>query len=443
MGLEQEVAGSASGGEDYTFKRGVNVEYLSGREPKHFKILPAMPEVRNSPADWLPCRLSEEAGGGLTYWGKVIYMAQFIGHGMTIGERTNILAPQSFVGVNEAVFCPVSHAIQVAGRYREWTYLIKDETNGGAEKRKPLVKPSPMLVVNCINLDKPQEGVKLGLLKKTASDCLLSKTSGLAYQRPIQVSAQEMEEDYMAEWALGDFTDPNGGLSFTVSNNPDPKKFGYIVTLMRNAQQGTVPYPVSAELLANRYDLVHPETYLNKKDTWGIIQELIGVFNGISPSGQHEYEFLKLAFPEYADAIPNPPQGGGYSTTGIQVSVTGPGSPAEKAAAAAPAVAAYARPVPAATVAVTPQPAVTATTTPATAIPPATTAAPVASPAVTTAAPAVSALPAATVTAPVAVEGDPALHKAAPAAPVAGLVENPEWDKKGLQDKFKSYGKPA
>lgn len=305
------------------FRENVKARFLTGDKQIQMRILPAYPVGWRNPTDWIQCRLPDD---DLTNWGKMVYLARFIGHGTNWTTRKDFVSPYTFATPDQPVSCPFTTMFSLAKSMVEWSYLTEDikDDAGNVQVRAPLSRPTPNLVCNIINVDKQDEGVVLGLMSKSASDALLGDENGLASMRSIQMDSNAIASNYMLKWMLGDFTDPSYGIIFIMSKKNDKGKMsGYAMKYKQDAHNRLVTLPVTAEQLAARYDLNNPLSYMQRMSDEEIVKNLASVLNGKTPDRRyHEFELLRMAFPQYAgdrNIIPDPPALGTYTNIPAQI----------------------------------------------------------------------------------------------------------------------------
>ena len=288
-----------------------------------FRILPAhhplsaqqRPDgsIAVDPASWITFR---DENNKLTAWGRKIYVAQFVGHGgKGTGVRRSIISLTSYSGATSGeVYCPL---VTLLGAIRHeqttWGYLTKDKMS---QDGKTVVESKAIssvlaaqLLCNIVDVGNVQDGVLLGVFSKSAYDKLLSPEGGLAYQRNAAASPEEVAKNPMAQRACGDITHPTYGpvLLLTKEQQTDKsRKFrGYTIGYV-STPTSVLRLPVGVEVLTKRHNLLDLPTLIPKPTEEQIVSTLVEVLNGLSPSGEHEYELLRHDFGS-AYRIPQPP----------------------------------------------------------------------------------------------------------------------------------------
>lgn len=304
MALNDQIQNRQSQSQrSFIFKEGIRFRHLTCKAdaPILIKILPSFnPEDPNPQTSWLPFALSD---GAITDWAKLIYINRFIGHGKGFGSRRDILSMKTF---GEDLMDPVEHLINVANQMpTEFGYLVTDVGEGKNKLRRALSKPSTHLVANIWQPNQPTLGVQIGVFAPSATDSLIDAKSGLIFQRN-NVPESVTKQNYLLGYAVGDMTHPSDGPALLVikgNENGDYSK--YRVQLAVDNTNRVMIKPVGADLMAQRYNMASPETFVDIPTEEEIVTMLVHTLNMRGPAGHHEYALLKQAFPQHR--IPDPP----------------------------------------------------------------------------------------------------------------------------------------
>ena len=356
------------------FRPGVNVKFMTLKQQAglQFRLLPAFDpttmQIKDGlyvPMDlksWVPFR--DPQSHQLQTFARPMKVATFIGHGKgQDGRRRDLLSPITFDGGNpdEQPHCPLTTLFRAAENDPEWMYLTEDKM--GADNRFPTERrvlsfPSWQMVANVVDVNAPQPKVELGVFTTSAYNALLSKrgeTLGLVWQTANITDPEVLSKNPLCRWACGDLTSPLVGpvLSLTKATGPFGK---YGIQMAKNSANQVLTVPISEQLLEQRYNLYQLESIVVRHSDEEIIHELVKLLNGVSPSGQHEWLFLRKVFGHIVgkDVIPDPPAQGyvqGYSAPAAPPAAQpGPGLPAATPAmpAATPAMPAATPAMPAA-----------------------------------------------------------------------------------------------
>ena len=272
-------------------------------ENTEFRILPAFDPDNDDPrTSWLPSILPDDT---LSDWGRYIYMSSFLGYGT---NKSTILSPKTF---SEDAPCPLTDlGDAISSDKSTWGYLMERSENNIGEL---FSYPSPRMVVNIVDYNRPSLGVLLGIMTTGPATSLVNFVKAKNHNPNIRELAKQ---NYLAGYANGDITDPASGMVLVCKKDEDRSKQGkmapYIITARINPDPTTgAPSPtyhsVDKAWLSKRHKLTEPETYLKVKTYEAIVAELVGIYNRRSPDGFHEYDLLRVAFPAYASIIPKTP----------------------------------------------------------------------------------------------------------------------------------------
>ena len=310
MGLNDQarVLNSGRSNRQFIYKEGVRFTHMSGKDPRLFRLLPAVhPQSDDLSISWMP---SIDQHGILAEFAVIIQIVRFVGHGrFGAGSRQDLLSLKTFATDREDKWDPLVHLYQVIQQDQgTWGYLITDQGPKDSKDkiRAAFGKPSPQLVANVLDINQTTTGVQLGVFTQSASAALIGKT-GLVYTRNAQAGAEEMAKtNYLFAYANGDITDPNNGPVLKCSKEENKGEFSsYNVTVATGPDGSVLRRALDRSHLASRQNLTKHSTWLNIPTEEELINSLVGLLNGRSPQGYHEYALLKLAFPQFR--IPEPP----------------------------------------------------------------------------------------------------------------------------------------
>lgn len=289
------------------FKEGVRSAKLSQQKTTSvFRLMPAFdPENPDITQSYLPC---VDPDGRVTDWGKFVHVSVFLGHGMS---KRDIVSPKTF---DYEAPCPLEDMWQAIYDDKiTWEYLVKDNPERGT--RKCFTRPSPQLIINAIDRSQIHMGVVVGLLSKSAGSALIA-LCGARNSNAQVLQMAEQEGQYLLGFANGDISDPNGGIMLTcgippASANGEFSKYEVapLVTInpMTNRSE-TASMPLTCELMAQRKNVTNIGDLIEERTYEDIVADLVGLYNKRSPvNGHHEFNLLRVAFPECAHLIPEPP----------------------------------------------------------------------------------------------------------------------------------------
>ena len=350
------LAGEGENSDKIFTKNGVKTKFMSGKQPITFTILPALdPTNPDKRVSYLPSILPGEEPS-LSDWGNGAFVYRRLGRG-DWKERYDIV---SLASVGEE--CPIATLRKVAKADPTWAYLL-DDGKFGDPNRIPAVLPPARQFLFC-NVFLPNEADRVahvGIFSKSVANKLIGD-NGLVFQPSPSATAEQIQANYLAAYANGDITAPQGAPAFVVEKGHDKGEMSaYELRFALDANRRVMRIPATQDIMATRYDIKDLRSYLNILSAEQIVQILIRELSGRSPAGYHEYALLKLAFGGNYQ-IPEPPSApgavstvqSGFSTAGMDGGVpAGAGAaPAPSAAPvpAAPVVTPVAAPVPAAPV---------------------------------------------------------------------------------------------
>jgi len=401
------LAGEVENSDRIFTKNGAKVKFIqNGKAPTVFAILPAIdPNNPDKNVSYLPAILPN---GDLSDWGSGAWVYRGIGHSPDWKERCDVVSLRT---VGEE--CPLDLLVKTIKGDPTWAYLMEEIGKWGDKDRVRATIPRAQQFMFC-NVFMPNDQdrtVHVGIFSKTLANKLVGE-NGFVFQPSPSATDEMIQQNYLAKYANGDITSPQGAVVWRVEKGHDKGEMsGYELTYSLDASRRVMHQQLTQDLLGARYNLNDVREYLNILTADQIVQLLIRELNGRSPAGYHEYALLKLAFGSRWQ-IPEPP-----SAPGAMATVPS-GFTAEAVPAPAPA-AVPAAPVP------TPAPAPTASPAPVPApstVPPAAVPAATVSAAVQPAAPVPGASPEANAALNAAVKAGAAAPTAAPAAAAAPQV---------------------
>jgi len=336
MGLNDQIQNrqSGGGGRWFVFQENIPFKHMTGDGAHVFRIQPAFDPNNADPAT--SCIPYIATDNKLTDWARLLYIGRFIGHGKGgFGTRQDLLSLKSFDSNASCPLFELQRAIQAMSS--DWGYLMEEDREQGGE-RKPFSRPIEHLICNIYDLNERSKGNQIACFSKSATDALIDSDKGLAFQRVARPQA-ELEANYLAGYAVGDLTDPTNGPALVSQKEAKVGKgsyAGYGVNIACDAQNNIIFEALTTELLAGRYNMVLPETFLNVPTEESLVLALVHLLNTRSPKGYHEHALLREVFP--TQNVPEPPA----APAGTSTAPTGfggfPAAPAT-APAAAPAAA--------------------------------------------------------------------------------------------------------
>lgn len=305
MGLNDQVGGGLNTRtfRSNIFKEGIKPRFikLKSKERMLFKILPAF-DFRdyNNMNAFLPFILPD---GQLTDWANLIYVSRFVGHGKgRFSNKMDIVSmmtghPES---EREKVFCPLKEVIRAIDSYKgDWGYLM----DKNAEDRA-ISMPVQMMICNIIELS-GRDGVQVGVFPGSATVAMFGTEGGLVFRRTM-VDDATLARNYLLGYEVNDMTHPKSGPVLECLRLSDKGEFsGYGMFLAKDNANRPFSVDTSSYLQyrARIYDL---NQVVNMPSEEQIVQSLIAALNGRSPAGNHEYDLLRLALPQFK--IPASPQ---------------------------------------------------------------------------------------------------------------------------------------
>lgn len=325
---------------------GVKTKFMSGKQPITFTILPALdPSNPDKRVSYLPAILPGDTPI-LSDWGNGAWVYRKLGHG-DWKERYDIVALDS---VGEE--CPIKELRRVAKNDPTWQYLLNDTGKFGDPNRvrAPLPAATQFLFCNVYLPNEAERVAHVGIFSKSVANKLVGE-NGLVFQPSPSATEEQIRANYLAAYANGDITSPQGAPAFVVEKGHDKGELSaYDLKFALDANRRVLRIPATQDIMATRYDITNLRSYLNILTADQIVQILIREFNGRSPAGYHEYALLKLALGGKYQ-IPEPPSAPGAVGTiqaGIDLAADAGSIQSAPVPAAAPVP--QAAPVPAAPV---------------------------------------------------------------------------------------------
>jgi len=303
------LAGEGENSDKIFTLNGVKTKFMSGKQPIVFSILPALdPNNPDKRVSYLPSILPSNPPT-LSDWGNGAYVYRRLGRG-DWKERYDIVSLKS---VGEE--CPIEALRQAAKNDPTWNYLL-DDGKFGDPNRIPAVLPPPRQFLFC-NVFLPNEADRVahvGIFSKSVANKLVGE-NGLIFQPSPSATAEQIEANYLAAFANGDITAPQGAPAFIVEKGHDKGEMsGYELKFALDANRRVMRIPATQDIMATRYNLSDLRSYLNILSADQIVQILIRELNGRSPAGYHEYALLKMVFGGRYQ-IPEPPAAPGAVNT--------------------------------------------------------------------------------------------------------------------------------
>ena len=316
-----------NGGEGRTFKDGVKFSYFKtdDKRPITFRLLPAFEEhpagtpvdqLPNGRLNYMPAVTMQGAHPVLSDWLFRLKMSRsYIKGSQPVVSRLTLVERNSdgtFVQQDD----PLSRVIEFCRQNKgDWGYLIEDQGKWGDPNRvlAKLPRISDQYLMNVVTYDDDRPGPKLAVISSypaIADLCGGSEGSeGYAIrQTQREVSEDEYRRNPSSIFEYGDITDPNGAPVFRFIKTQDGKTSYHVKTTVETdpstGRQRIRRDPVSAEDMAARVDLAHPETYINIPTPEEQVKQIVRICSGRNANGMHESEMLRCAINEYASLIP-------------------------------------------------------------------------------------------------------------------------------------------
>lgn len=320
-----------SSSQGYTFKNGVKYSYFKADEnrPLSFRILPAFSDhtgpIQN-PMDYVPAVTFVSGRPVISDWIFAMKVSRSFQKGAKTIVSRKTLVEYNVDGTPVEQEDPLTKVIDYCSHNeKEWGYVVADQGKWGDPNRIPakLPKISAQYLMNVVTLDDDKPGVKLAVIGSVMAISDLCRTKqgseGIALkQKPYEVSEEEIANDPSAVFQYGDITDPNGAPIFKYGKalSDDGGKKVYRITVgietdPATGRQRTEKMPVTAEDMASRVDLAHPDTYINIPTPEEQVRQIMQVCSGRNAAGYHEYDMLRVCLSDYASLIPDVPSAPG------------------------------------------------------------------------------------------------------------------------------------
>lgn len=219
---------------------------------------------------------------------------------------------------------PISKVIAYCNQFKdEWGYLTLEVFNAPKEQRPklPPIRNEYMMNVLMLNGDKPGPTLLVTTSMSAILDLVRKPKDGANNSRGIawrQAQTRPTDEQIAADpscvFELGDITDPNSAVVFKCykSDGTDgAKKNAYRIqpSYVTDAQgwNSVERMPLTTDILSARFDLGHPDTFINIPTPEEQVKQIVGMLDGRNEEGVHELDMLRAAIPDYAELIPDVP----------------------------------------------------------------------------------------------------------------------------------------
>jgi hypothetical protein len=225
-----------------------------------------------------------------------------IGHG-DFKARRKLVSNKAY---DPSEHCPLEELNQYIKMNQSWGYLHqspgKNERNYDIPPAFPK-KPRSILIMNVVNINNQTEGAFLGEFPVSVFNAMNSAQGVLNTMNP-SATQEAIAQNPLAKYAAGDLTCPVNGPGIRICKDGQAK--GYAVSFAVNTAHQIVRLDCRA-FLPMRYDLNNAEALIPRVSEAEQVQTLMDCLNGISPTGQHEWELLRAVFGQRHN-IPQPPQ---------------------------------------------------------------------------------------------------------------------------------------
>lgn len=305
-----------AGAKSFLFKNNIVYGDIRGDEkrPLSFRILPAFPEHEGSlqESDALAYVPAVSLVGGAPVVADWAF-AMLISRCYVKGGRS--ILSRKMVGDDND---PLTRVVDFCSKAAGWKYVVTETGKWGEPNRIPakIAVPKKEFLMNVLTLDDEKPGVKVGIIKSIMMMYDLCSTKqgkeGYALQQR-EVSDEEYRANPNSVWAYGDITDPNGAPVFKALKglSNDNRMVNMIKPSLSidpaSGRQRLDRMALTAEQMAARVDLAHPETYLNIPTAEEQVEQIVGNLGGRNAEGIHEYDMLRNVLPDYAELIPAVP----------------------------------------------------------------------------------------------------------------------------------------
>lgn len=293
--------------------------YMAGKDvPKQFRILPAYSKRQDGTPDphgWIPFETEDEVN---TPWLFGYQIWPNIGHGAwgRAGNR------KSFIRFDlmfpEYEFDAVSRVVNAARNNQEWRYLF-DKPPAQGTRVDTILRwyPQQEMLANVVILSAANTMPRTVLGSFSASLtrqlCGGQAVNGEAEEgiinRLSNLPDEYIKQNRMLRYWLGDITDPNEGVVLEIYRDESAVPARYRIRPLRSDKGGAVKTALTAQMMEGRVDLSDPHNIAEPPEPQEEVNRVASCLNEWSPDGRyHEFELLKLAFPEFS--VPNPPAKG-------------------------------------------------------------------------------------------------------------------------------------
>lgn len=305
-----------AGAKSFLFKNNIAYGDIKGDEkrPLSFRILPAFPEHEGGLSQedmmaYVPAVSLIDGAPVVADW----VFAMLISRCYVKGGRS--ILSRKMVGDDND---PLRRVVDFCSRTPDWKYIVTETGKWGDPNRVPakVAVPKREFLMNVLTLDDAKPGVKVGIIKSVMMMYDLCSTKqgkeGYALQQR-EVTDEEYRANPNSVWAYGDITDPNGAPVFTALKglSNDSRMVNMIKPSLSidpaSGRQRIDRLGLTAEQMAARVDLAHPETYLNIPTAEEQVEQILGNLGGRNANGVHEYDMLREVLPDYAELIPAVP----------------------------------------------------------------------------------------------------------------------------------------
>jgi len=293
--------------------------YMAGKDcPKQFRILPAfgeyMPDGRPEPMGYVPF---EDDHGTNTPWVLGYREWSNIGHGPwgRNGTRRSFLRFDDLF--EDYAFDAVTRVVNVARSDDNWRYLFEREEPNSARSDSVLRwYPDREILCNVvIYLPSGEQKTVIGSFSQALTRQLCGGTTrnGDADEgiinRPSNLPAEMLEADPYRRYWLGDITNPNMGVVLEIYKDESTVPARYKIRPAKDAATGGMKQiGFTQQQMADRVDLSRPSNILTPPEPQEEVDRMATCLNRWAPNGMHEYELLRVAYPEFN--VPNPPPRG-------------------------------------------------------------------------------------------------------------------------------------
>lgn len=312
------------------FKSGVKFSYMKAdeRRPITFRLLPAFPEhdgeltQEDRASAYVPAVTMVGGRPSVADWAyPLIVSRSFLKGSFPVVSRTTV-CEYNDDGTPVAQEDPLTqlHAY-IRANDAEWGYIAHDIGEWGSKSREVAKLPfcRKEYVMNVLTFDDEKPGVKLAVVSSGMAMADLASTrsgrEGLALQQnTMELTQEQVDADPSCIFLYGDITDPNSApvLKYFRGLSDDGGKKVYKIQVAMEVDPNTGRQRVQRvgldyDMMSQRVDLAHPETYVNIPTVEEQLQQIVNALCGRNKNGVHEYDLLHAALPDYASMIPSAP----------------------------------------------------------------------------------------------------------------------------------------